>query len=111
MKTIQNFDTKQFSLINGEYSAEEAREILMELLVKKISFHTMRNLSYEIRYKKADPHSQLRIHELEATQEKLLEILKSGNGKRFKVTCNIEIQEIDHKTSEFAQDLPKNHVI
>ena len=95
MNTTEHSDQKRFALIEGEFSAEDAREILMELLANKLSFHTKRNFSSEIRFKKQDEFSVQRIQELEKTQRTVLAILKEGAGETFRINCQIELEAID----------------
>jgi hypothetical protein len=67
---------ENFTLVDGKFSAEDAREILLSLINNKIKFHELKNFSYEVRYSRSDNHSVMRIAELKACREALKEKLK-----------------------------------
>ena len=101
MNTSQNSENQAFALVEGAFTSEEAREIILDLLVSKISFHTLRNFSSEIRFNKSDTRSKQRIQELEKAQAEVLEILKVGKDEIFQINCKIELQVI--KGNDAAQ--------
>ncbi|OYU80637.1 MAG: hypothetical protein CFE23_07890 [Flavobacterium sp. BFFFF1] len=59
---------KNIKLIDGVFSAEDAREVIGSLLQFKITFHEKKNFSNEIRTGTGDHHSVLRIQELKTMQ-------------------------------------------
>ena len=87
--------TAAFDLIKGEFSAEEAQEILMHMLHKKISFHEMKIFSKDIRFGETDEVSIKRIEELRKTKNEckafLKEAIESGRKLRVKTYTEIEI--------------------
>lgn len=61
--------TLHLKLIDGTFTAQEAREILAKIYTDKIHFHEMRNFSSLERFGKVDLHSTMRIKELHMTKE------------------------------------------
>lgn len=51
----------QYDFIKGDFSAEDAQEIISSLFTKKISFHELKSFSSQIRFGKADQDSLDRI--------------------------------------------------
>lgn len=80
-------------LIDGQFSPEDAREILMSLFTKKLQFHEMNNLSSKERFGKEDPMASIRIPELKESLEKINEIIKNAEREKeileIKSTVNI----------------------
>ena len=82
-----------FNLIDGVFSTDEAREILMNIFSTKIQFHEMKNLSSEERFGEQDTVAKKRIPQLKMELEKLEKIIseaKSGT-KKFEITSAINI--------------------
>ncbi|MFY0605853.1 MAG: hypothetical protein JXR10_04005 [Cyclobacteriaceae bacterium] len=69
--------TKEFSLIDGEFSQEEAKEILIHLLSYKIKFHNQKIFSINERFGEKDEKSMKRIYELTQTLKELKETLNA----------------------------------
>jgi len=84
--------SETFTLIDGVFSLEDAREILMNLIHRKIQYHNIQNLSSLERRGVQDPVSQNRIKELEKTRRQILEMLDvhSSDSDR-EVLVNSEI--------------------
>ena len=85
-----------FDLIKGEFTAEEAQEILMHMLQKKISFHEMKIFSKDIRFGETDEASIKRIEELRKTKNECKAFLKEAieNGRKLRVKTYTEIEMI-----------------
>lgn len=85
----------KFDLIKGEYTPEEALEIVTHVLLKKINFHEMRGLSQQIRFGLKDEASLQRIKELKASLEAFQELAKeaklSGKSVRLKSSISVEL--------------------
>lgn len=58
-----------FKLIDGDFTAEEARDILLALVNHKISHHEMNAFSEQIRFNKKPSNDRLEI--LKETREKI----------------------------------------
>lgn len=88
-------ETNQHDLIKGEFSPEDASEIINHLFAKKINFHERRNFSDEIRLGEVDQNSKERIQELKESKALLNEFLKyakeQGKNLRIESTISVEI--------------------
>jgi ribosomal protein L22 len=75
-------NTKVLKLIEGSFSPDEAREILMNVFSSKIQFNKMKNFSSEERFGKEDITALKRIPELKKSMDiisKLIEEAKQNN--------------------------------
>ena len=61
-----------FTLIEGEFGIEEAREILLGLITHKILHHEMQAFSHQVRFNKEYPN-QDRVKKLEETRKLIKE--------------------------------------
>ena len=84
----------QTRLIDGEYTIEEAREILVNLYSNKIKFHDLKIFNSMIRFGKEDTHSKKRIAELKQNLQEITEYLNSleTNNQTISIKSNIEIE-------------------
>jgi hypothetical protein len=85
--------TTTFELINGTFSAEEGKDIILNLLNHKIHFHTVRSLSYWEKTGNKDNESLKRLGELKATRENFLKLFDDPNfnAKNLSVASLIQI--------------------
>ena len=75
-------NTNAFKLIEGSFSPDEAREILMNIFSSKIQFNQMKNFSSEERFGKEDTTAVKRIPQLKKSMDmisKLIEEAKQNN--------------------------------
>jgi hypothetical protein len=89
---------EKLTIIDGNFTFIEAREILITMFRSKINFHNIKNWSSQERYGKDDEIAQKRIPELRNELIKLEEILseaKSKNKMLF-VSSEINISEIEN---------------
>ncbi|WP_020604161.1 hypothetical protein [Spirosoma spitsbergense] len=88
---------EKLNLIEGNFSKEEAREILMSIFSSKINFHRLKNFSSQERYGKQDETAQKRLPELKKEIEKVLQIVSEAKSKnkRLLITSEIVIQLSD----------------
>ncbi len=85
----------QFNLINGTFTATDAREILVTLFSDKIRFHRLRNFSHEERLGVPDPHTAERVPKLKQTLEDILGLLKQYDGEtEFEIHADIMIKPV-----------------
>ncbi|MBL7761147.1 MAG: hypothetical protein JNK08_10675 [Sediminibacterium sp.] len=76
-------NTNKLTLIEGSFSQEEAREILLNMFSAKINFHNARNWSSQERWGKDDAIAQQRVPALKQEVEKLEAILaEAGKGNK-----------------------------
>jgi hypothetical protein len=86
----------QYDLIKGDYTPEEAFEIIVHLLMKKMNFHEMKSFSQQIRFGLEDEASLKRIEELKISKEAIKQLVKEAklSGKRMRVKSNITVELI-----------------
>jgi hypothetical protein len=68
----------KLSLINGVYSSEEAKEILMNVFASKIQFHELKNLRSIVTRDTEDEISTLRVRQLKQAVEQFNELMKQA---------------------------------
>ncbi|WP_276499016.1 hypothetical protein [Pontibacter litorisediminis] len=82
--------------IQGSFTCEEAKEILLEVITKKINFHNLKNFSSIIRFEKPDEDSKRRLEELKEAKEKVLllveEAKRSNSSLVIESTINIMLE-------------------
>lgn len=80
-------------LIDGEFSTEEARTILMTLIENKIRFHQQENLSQEERFGSSGKRSSRRIDQLLRTKADITAVIADAeaSNERLAINCTIEI--------------------
>jgi hypothetical protein len=75
-------NTKEITLMKGEYSSDEAREILFNMFSNKINFHQMKNFSSQERFGKESKTALKRIAQLKKSMlvaSKILDKAKKNN--------------------------------
>jgi hemerythrin superfamily protein len=82
---------EKLKLIEGEFSFNEAREILKSMFNSKINFHNIQNWSSQERYGKDDETAQKKIPLLKNEIEKLEEIILEAKANNKKLVINSEI--------------------
>ncbi len=94
--TNEEIKTSEHDLIRGEFSPEDAREIINYLISKKINFHETRNFSSEIRFGEVDHNSIKRAKELEQSRKSINTLIQQaeGEGKSLRISSNISIEII-----------------
>ncbi len=85
----------EYDLIKGEFSPEDALEIINHLIAKKISFHQLKNFSNEIRFGTVDEKSVTRCTELKQCSAAITDLIqqaeKQGKNLNIKSTISIEL--------------------
>lgn len=95
---------ENLKLIDGKFSANEAKEILLNMINNKIQFHTNRDFSSEIRFGTPEVDSRERLIELRETKKKILSLLKEAEnkGQILQIRSSIEITtEGEHESNKF----------
>lgn len=82
---------KEFKLIYGSFTSEEAREVLLGLLDFKIQFHSQKVFSNDIRFGADDVKSKKRIEELEKVKKELKEYFDINYDKDSIVRINSSV--------------------
>jgi hypothetical protein len=85
-----------YNLIQGDYTPEEALEIISHLLMKKINFHERKSFGQLIRFGIEDEASMKRIEELKVCKEAVKEMVREAklSGKTMRVRSSITIDLI-----------------
>jgi hypothetical protein len=93
---------ENFTLVDGKFSAQDAREILLSLINNKIKFHELKNFSHEVRYSRADNHSVMRIAELKACRESLKDKLKMAveNNTVIRVHSSVVVEFVNEASEK-----------
>ncbi len=89
----------KLSLINGIYSPEEAKEILMNVFASKIQFHELKNLRSIVNNDAEDPSSVLRVRQLRQAIDEFNLLLKQAEENNLELSINSLI-EISVRKSE-----------
>jgi hypothetical protein len=91
---LSPMDTKRtLKLIEGDFSASEAAQVLLSLVRSKIDFHTLAKISNVERFGRDIANSERRLAELKQLQETVRSICQSAAeaGQRLQVKGWIEI--------------------
>ena len=83
-----------FKLIDGTFSATDARSVLAAIVSAKINFHSLKQFSETIRFGDDMSQSAQRISELKKLNEELNTLLDEATlqGLHLKINGNIEIR-------------------
>lgn len=86
-------ETERFTLIKGEFTSQEARDILLGMINYKINFHELRNFSSSIQNGTADQKSKTRAQELEETRNQMISFFNGlDENCKLKITSKIIIE-------------------
>ena len=80
-------------LINGNFSPDEAKEVLMNIFASKIQFHELKNLRAIVTSENEDQSSLLRVQQLKKTIEEFNIFFKEAteNSLELSIKCHIEV--------------------
>ncbi|MCB0737028.1 MAG: hypothetical protein KDC92_05910 [Bacteroidetes bacterium] len=79
------------TLIDGTYSSEQARDILLNLVGSKINFHNQEIFSLQERFGRNSAHSVKRVAELKQVRDNLIQYLNKLDNKQVNVRINSEV--------------------
>lgn len=82
---------EKLKLIEGDFTYEEAKEILMNIFSAKIHYHEMKNYSSQERFGKDDETAKNRIPQLENEIEKVKNLVKEAATNKNKLIITSEI--------------------
>lgn len=88
MQTTQSPQKQTLKLIDGTFSASEAREVLMNLINSKIQFHNLKNFSSEERFGHLNVDSLNRIEELKDASEAILDFVNAAGWEKKKIVIS-----------------------
>jgi len=91
-ETLTSAET--LTLIEGNFSPVEAKEILMNIFSTKINFHKIKNFSSQERYGIDDETAQKRILELILSVEKIKQVIAEAkeSNRNLVITSQINIE-------------------
>jgi hypothetical protein len=94
---MENSNKLEIKFITGEFSPEDAKELLLNVISKKIQFHSVDSHSLWEKNAATDSVSKTRLEELKMAREEILQLLTSGSlqGKKIKIHSTIEIEVLD----------------
>jgi len=80
-------------LIEGKFSPEDAKVVLVELINQKIHFHSLKNFSSEERFGKPLEGAQKRIEDLKASRDEIILIIQQAvdNNTNLRIESSINI--------------------
>jgi hypothetical protein len=92
----------QFKLIEGQYTALEAKKTLLGLINSKINFHQLENFSNEIRFNEVNTHSTTRMELLTTASESITDLFAYSllNDMQFKIEGTVQISLVSAKKLE-----------
>jgi len=80
-----------FTIIDGNFTYDEANEILPNMISSKINYYNINNWSAQVRFGKDDAIAQKRIPALRNEMKKLENILLEAKAKNLKLVVSSEI--------------------
>jgi hypothetical protein len=85
-----------YKLIDGDFTPDESKKILMSLINNKIDFHNLIAFSNHIRFNNDVNVSKKRIEELSATRDQMDELISKAiaEGKNFRIKSTINLELI-----------------
>jgi hypothetical protein len=89
----------EYKLINSKFTPQEAREVLLDLLNKKIQFHQLKNFSSEERLGKPNHASIKRVKELTQTKADVLSNIELAE------LCGYDIRVYSSVVIEFCKEV------
>lgn len=81
----------ELNFIDGEFTSKEAKELLMDLFVKKIKFHEMKNFSTLVRFGGEDEASQERSLELKESIETMTQFFRELEYEKVRLSVHSKI--------------------
>jgi hypothetical protein len=89
-------DKYQFKLIQGDFSPQDAKTVLMSVINSKINFHNLNSFSEFVKNSEDCETSKQRISVLTASLVDINKLLEESdrNGKRLKINGDITIEFI-----------------
>ncbi|WP_347159078.1 hypothetical protein [Pontibacter chitinilyticus] len=93
--------------IKGRFTPEDAKEILLDVISRKINFHNLKDFSSHIRFNKPDVDSRSRVEELKAARELILAITEEAVALNSNLivesTINIMLEAKDQPKGIFPE--------
>ena len=88
-----------FTLIEGEFSPKESRELLLSVFKSKIRFHRLKNFSSQERFGKDDEKALTRMKQLQETLASIFKVI--DDAEKWNQTLEIKAEIIlDYSNSK-----------
>ncbi len=87
-------------LIDGTFTASEAKEVLMNVFSSKIQFHQRKNFSSKERFGKDDEVAVRRMPELKNSLHKIAELFSEAESKHYVLTITSDVNIVIKKAKE-----------
>jgi hypothetical protein len=89
-------DKYKFKLIEGDFSSQDAKTVLMTVINSKVDFHNLNTFSEFVKKNETCETSKRRVSALTTAREDILKLIEEGekNGKRLKINGDITIEFI-----------------
>jgi hypothetical protein len=96
-RLMENEKKLEVKFITGEFSQEDARELLLNIISKKIQFHSVDSHRLWEKNANEDSSAKKRFEELQFSRAQVLQLLtsQSTQGKKIKINSIIEIEVLD----------------
>ncbi len=84
----------QYKFIEGDFSTQEAKTVLMAVINSKISYHNLDTFSDLIRFNGNPEKTKKRVIELNDTKDTILKLLEEAhkNGQSLRIKSDITIE-------------------
>ena len=94
---MENENMHNFKLIDGVFDYEQASEVLLSLIDRKINFHKLESFGHEIRCGEVLAQSQQRITDLTKCYSEIQDLIKSNatENQRFNIKATIQITPME----------------
>lgn len=93
---VLTMEKETYDLIKGDFTPEEALEVVNDLFLKKINFHNAQIFSQMVRFGTKDPARERRVKELKMAQAKARDLIEEAreSGKSIRLNSSISIELI-----------------
>ncbi len=94
---MEQKNTLEIELINGDFSADDTRDLLLNIIANKIQFHAVKSIENWEKNTLSDKKSNQRIEELQQSRAEILSMLNQSmeNDSRFRIHAIIQLVKID----------------
>jgi hypothetical protein len=84
-------DKYQFKLIEGDFSSQDAKTVLMSVINSKVNFHNLSAFSEFVKNNETCETSKRRISALSTAREDILKLIEESEKKGMKLKINGDI--------------------
>ena len=84
----------EIKLIDGIFNEENAKEIILTMINKKIEFNEIKGLGNLVKRNEEDNHLEQRIKELKMQRQNIINHFNNNNNESFEIQAVIRINPI-----------------